>query len=208
MESLRIFLSTFIKALTISTIFILCFCSLPQSKYADKKYLHEVVLLDNSLSEDDIPLVVEALRSWECSTRGIVQFTIIKYPTQYDLQYITDLDHTVIIENVPRTDYRITEQDVGMPPGLHVIGLFTRSGSSIPEILLTKEMLSGDRQYVLLAEHEIGHSIGLDHIEHPTGNVYPVMYPSPGTSDGITNEDLLQLAQIYGLNLRDMSPCQ
>lgn len=190
-------------------VFIFCFCTLPSNKYPSVSYLHKTVIFDRSMTEEDIAATMRAIHSWECSTNGKAQFSIIKYPTEQNLADITDIDRSVIVSNVSREDSRITARDTSMAPGLYTVGLYLRSTSEIPIIILAKELIKPNtKEYELYIEHELGHALGLGHIENGMWPDIPIMDPNPSRSKGITKDDIAYLSQIYGIPFASMHACQ
>jgi len=181
---------------------------MPDPKHPSIRNLHKTVILDQSLTEEDVDSAIKAMHEWECATNHMVQFEIVKYPSEQELADITDLDHSVIIKNVQADDPRINKQNEKMAPGIHTVAIYEAYRSQLPDILIAKIFLvQHSNEYEIYVEHELGHSLGLDHIENSLAHDIPIMDPIPSRSRGITDEDLLALAELYGIPFALMHTC-
>ena len=201
-------IKTIMRLLVLVSVFVFCFCALPDSRYPSLKGLHKTVIFDQTMTEEDIAVTKQVMHAWECSTNNRIQFTYIQYPSEQELADITDLDHSVIIKNVETDDPRIHDRNGSMPPGTYTVAIYEAHRSQIPDILVAKAFISTNHEYGLYVEHELGHSFGLGHIENTLEPMIPIMDPIPSRSFGITNEDLLALAEHYGIPLEPRHVCQ
>ena len=116
-------IGTIMRLLMLVSVFVFCFCALPDSRYPSLKGLHKTVIFDQTMTEEDIAVTKQVMNAWECSTNNRIQFTYIQYPSEQELADITDLDHSVIIKNVETDDPRIHDRNGSMPPGTYTVAI-------------------------------------------------------------------------------------
>jgi hypothetical protein len=167
--------------------------------------LHKVVYIDRNLTDYENMLTINALKNWECSTGGMVQFKIKQGASPDDIANIEDPFSAVIITNVEFNDPDIVAADrIKNKKGIFVVGLETHMSNGIDEIKIVESLADLD-QYQALMEHEVGHLLGLVHTEDHSHTIM-----TPVIRDGamrITQEDIEQFCNIYRCDARDMMAC-
>ena len=158
---------------------------LPEKEY--KLPVKTTLYLDREFTDWEVDAITEAADDWSIATNNKVQFNIVKLPAQIEtsnaivvLKVTEDFPKVVLIDKVNQGS---------------TLGLYD-SNEFVPYIYLVTDRLN-ETIYKPVIEHELGHSLGLDHITGENG-IGTLMYPSieEGSYD-ITDTDLIYFCKIY-----------
>jgi hypothetical protein len=171
----------------------------------DISQLHKTVWVSEKFNATQEKQIVAALNDWQCVTGNFVQFDIhLKFP---DAPFILQdgLDPNTILVILPSdnknlhirsTDDYIKKHDSER----YTIGLFYYE-DVIPTILLVTDRIDAF-EFKSVAEHEIGHSLKIDHTTDKNSVMFPHLDES---SRKITNVDLTALCNIFWCDEKEFS---
>lgn len=94
-----------------------------------------------------------------------------------------------------------TEENLGSPGGVLAFAYFPSYGGDIYFDDAERWTLfdGGETDMFVVAAHEIGHSLGMDHSDDPTA----VMYAYAGAASNLNADDIAGIQQLYGVNAGD-----
>lgn len=150
--------------------------------------IHKILYIDPNFSDEEVVYIRWAADDWEKVTKGIVSFEILMMP-----QKIIDGTKGIIIYKVNNYHPDIILLD--RTSHNETFGFYNQN-HQLPNIELVANRLNRKnwKQTIL---HELGHAIGLEHIEGEEG-IGTLMYSSiENGSSNITKTDLEYFCKIY-----------
>lgn len=150
--------------------------------------VHKTLYLERSIYDEEFLSIVQASIEWNEVTNGQVTFDIKRLPDS-DI----DIHNAIIMINVS-TDYpEVILLDARR--GLITLGFFNHE-ASLAYIALVSERINEGR-FTQIVLHELGHSLGLEHVDDVDG-LGTLMYPTIDLgSMHITQTDLKQFCKLY-----------
>lgn len=160
---------------------------LPNSNYSE--YTHHTLLIDRSFTREEASDITSAAYEWMKETNHRVIFDIVYLPNTREK---LTKDCILIVKVGP--DYPdILIYDLNNHNT--VLGLYVNT-QAIPTIELVSERMNRTT-FRMVALHELGHALGLDHNEGLDG-VNTLMYPTIDLgSDCITFTDLEKFCKLH-----------
>jgi predicted Zn-dependent protease len=169
--------------------------------YPDVEYnnpTHVTLYLDRNFDDFETETIMKAAWEWSEATNHIIEYDIVQLPTKDKMVY---KNAVFIIKRSP-DDPQILLLDVGNDNTTY--GVYTRN--PFPTISIVSERLTNE-MYKEVVLHEMGHSLGLKHLEG-LGNMDTLMFPYteveidkgvtiPAGSDHITRKDLVLFCKLY-----------
>lgn len=172
----------------ISLVCLNCTKAQQVAKYPVK--IEKEVYIDPGFDYEEKIQIINALKTWECSTNNSIKFTLITekptYPTYLSIEQVDSGD-----ERVVKWD---AETSILYKKETKAVGYFYLK-NQVSTILLVDDRLDGEVKATTI--HEVGHSLGLDHIDldgaimNKTINIY---------TGNITIDDIEALCQKYYCN--------
>jgi len=170
--------------------------------------LHKTVYIADSFTPQEEDAIINALKSWECSTNYLISFNIQLHAKPIDylrLEETRDLailkvngDNQLIQEADQRTKNDSPDKK-RFTVGLYVDG----KENGINQILMVGDRLNKQDWYYT-ALHEIGHALYLDHSKDQNSIMYRHLDVG---SKKITQKDLHSLCNLYWCDDEKMKAC-
>jgi len=187
-------------------VFLLSACCLRTNQDYPHTPLHldKIALLDANLTDYEADQVINAMKAWECSTNGMVRFTVKRRYTAEDYANIGDPFAAIIIKNTTEIDPKIVEMNKHMPRGATTVGLRTLDDAGIDEILIVEEDIYESELYPLM-EHELAHVL---HISHASEGSHSIMNPDVREgSRHLVDADVKAFCDVWGCNAAQLRAC-
>lgn len=168
----------------------------PDESYPD--HAHITLYLDRNFVDYETDAITQAALEWSEATGHIVEYDVIQLPTSEGIKY---KDSLFIVKKSP-DDPQIILMDFA---GQNItLGVYERQG--LPSISLITDRLD-DSNFKEVVLHELGHSLGLAHLEG-VENIDALMFPYtnveldngeiiPAGSDHVTEKDLIAFCKLY-----------
>lgn len=166
----------------------------------DKSIINQrCVYLDPQFSGVEKKIIQNSFEEWTVKTGGFFQWKYQDWPSDYwknsDISTATvsnDCSKHLLVMRGISTDALVINAEVSLGHGIW--GYAHRSGQSVEYVLLVADKIEGYNDYRLVALHEIGHILGLNHND----NNSLMNSPKIRFVNGITPYDLDELWKIYG----------
>lgn len=196
--------------LIIAAIITSCVSTAPIIRYnipVQLPNLHKTIYVDHNLDPSQKKAVARALDDWECASNDMIHFDVKWDTSEEDELFLPDPRFYIIIKNVDSYDRDIVKSDAIMRQQGKTettIGLYTRNDEGIPLILLVNDRLN-DYLYLGTLEHELGHSLGLEHETDKNSIMYPNINEGPRM---ITKVDLKDFCKLYSCDADKLKVCR
>jgi len=152
-------------------------------------HIHTTIYLDRNFNDVEVEYIMQAAWEWTETTNHIAEFDVVQLPTHDKV----DVEHALIMVKVS-ADY----PDIIIMDNIKkttTLGYYD-SKSVLPFIALVQDRLD-DFNYKEVVLHELGHSLGLEHVDGEKG-MLTLMYPYVDLgADHITQTDLEQFCELY-----------
>jgi hypothetical protein len=150
--------------------------------------VHKTLYLERGIYDEEVFSIMEAASEWYDDTNGQVVFDIKMLP-----RLNINPSNAVVMFNVtPDFPEVILLDNVNQ----HSTMGCTNRDAFLPYIWFVDERIESS-QYQAVAMHEMGHVLGMDHIEGWEG-IFTLMYPSADLgSNHITETDLKYFCKLY-----------
>ena len=149
-------------------------------------HTHRILYVERRFSNEEFAIISSAAEEWNQKTNHIIQFDVVRLPTNEKIDIINGI---FIIKYNEDNPYIIPIDGLN---DSSTLGFYTTE-NSINEIGLIPDRFSF-RTYKPVILHELGHSLGLQHNEDIGTLMYPYMDLA---ADDITEEDLKNFCVIY-----------
>lgn len=153
--------------------------------------VHKTLYLARSIYNEEAYHVIEAAIEWNETTNGEVVFDI-KWMPQHDI----DMSDAIIVLNVEEDSPDIIMLDSYNAVHRYETMAYFDDRQKLKSISLVDGRIL-DAQYAPIMLHELGHSLGLEHIKGDEGIGTLMSEVMDNGSDHITNKDFVQFCQIY-----------
>lgn len=156
------------------------------------------VYIDPKFSGIEKKILQGSFEEWTNKTGGYFQWKYQDWPKDYQAETFSSSylskdcsKHLFVVRGIS-SDAMVTNAEARLGQGLW--GYAHRTGLDLEYILLVADKIESYNNYRLVALHEIGHILGLDHNKELS-----IMNSSEiATANGITQFDLEELWKIYG----------
>jgi predicted Zn-dependent protease len=187
----------FLLGIINSAVILLLICVYNQSKptYPTKdetSHIHRTIYIDRRFNIEEAQTIQEAAIRWTEATNHIAEIDTVLMPAE-----IKEADHSLSII--------ILDASPDLPPVISMdaaqhtltVGIYSSQSMNYPTILIVNDRITNSNTFQKVVMHEIGHSLGLPHLEGKDG-LYTLMYPTTSwMADGITSKDLIAFCDIY-----------
>ena len=176
--------------ITFTSLFVFYF--IVTDIYKEKTYpdhIHKSIYIDRSFNYEEQEVIMRSAWQWSEATNHIIEFDVILLPAHEKIH--TDNSLVIIKASVDYPDVIILD---GVKH-TKTLGYYDNK-SFWPYIALVEDRLDDDT-FGPVVLHELGHSLGLEHVDGPEGwNTLMYPYVDLG-SDHITEKDLEQFCELY-----------
>lgn len=149
------------------------------------------VSIDPAFDQHHSEMIWEGVEAWETAVEGAISFKRVE-GTKYD-------DMILI---VPASTDSLTFEDGAFGSGHYIAGLTSYSGeSAMCQVSLNQD----DFKFQMVATHEIGHAIGMEHIR-PDGTMMCADIECQVPM--ITCRDVIQFCDVWSCVASQMKVCQ
>lgn len=166
---------------------------------------HITLYIDRAFTDREADAITECAWEWSRATNHIVEYDIVRLPSTENIKH----KNSLFFVKTSIDDPTIILMDEAS--GSEILGHFQRTG--LPHISLVMNRINEDN-YKSVILHEIGHSLGIKHLEG-TQNINTLMYPyqaiilddgaiMPAGSDHITRKDLEAFCALYHCDAKQL----
>ena len=149
----------------------------------------KTIYIDRSFSEQEKLYIVEAALEWSRATNHIVDYEIKSLPCEIEL------DEALIFVKYNSDHPDIIFMDFF---GYEILGYY--NDKNIPSISLVTDRIDA-KDFTNVVLHELGHSLGLEHVEDKEMLMYPTMN---NVNNKITKKDLVDFCKLYKCNAENL----
>lgn len=169
----------------------------PSKKKDESAHIHRTIYIDRNFDTEQTLAIERVAMRWETATKHIAEFQIVDMPATLD----ENSDPLVIVNASP--DFpdviHLDSQNQG-----GTLGVYISSEMAYPTILIVTERTEDIYLFEEVVLHEIGHSVGLEHMTGEEG-YNTVMYPTTDLmSPVITAKDLAAFCNHYGCDPKQL----
>jgi len=184
-------------------LIVINYCNLhniPNIDYPIIPKVHKTLYVDKTFTNDEIEIIQEAILEWERCTNKIATFTIKENFDSKDYSSINDVNAIILLKfksNNPMVKY------LDLYHKNNLLGFYIKE-SIIPVIGIIPERVFTKDYYYSLVLHEIGHSMGMSHINDQDTVMYPLIDKS---SIHLSESDLNEFCKIHKCKSEDFKLC-
>lgn len=161
--------------------------------------IHYDLYMSDKFDRHEIDLINQATLEWENKTNNLLVYHI-KY--NVDVRHLPPIhykNHSIIFVKLSKYSSLTHQIDLEHNKS-KILGLYD-GVSNIPRIFLMYDRMLGDEYYRGVVEHELGHSLGLEHDPLRNTLMYAAMDHS---SRYVSHEDLIQFCKKYHCNANQL----
>lgn len=159
---------------------------------------HKIIYISEAFDSEELVLIQEAANEWYVETKGLVSFTII-YSFDYDIyQSIRHHENEMVMARAGIGDSLLDVLDAnvsGIVLGYYLAELDTQT------IILVPDRMRGRDYYRSVIMHEMGHSIGLSHLDVDNTIMVSSM---DRAGNHLTKNDIEWFCRVYYCNYEDL----
>lgn len=188
-------------------VFVCLYClfntaiKLYPAKSNHESYIHRTIYIDRRFNIDEALLIQKAAERWTKATRHIAELDAVVMPAEISDQ---EHSHSIIILDVTPDFPPVIEVDRLNQQS--TCGLYNAQEMAYPTVLVVKERIENSKIFEEVIMHEIGHALGLHHLNGDE-NILTLMYPAITVmSNGITIKDLIMFCDIYHCDPNQLTP--
>lgn len=168
--------------------------------------VYKTIYIDRQFSPEERQGIIKAAEEWSKATDNIVQYEIVEFPTDEEIDWENCLFFSKISEDHPT----VVLSD--FVDGVNIYAYYSKS-SGIPTISVIDGRIP-DEHFKSVMMHEIGHSLGLDHvstIDDIGALMYPYVYIEidgiriPVAPNEITENDIEHFCELYHCDANQLS---
>lgn len=199
---LKTFFFTIINFLALVLVLQSCQCAAPlQPPVMNIQAKHRALELYVSSEFDinEVMLIEDAAMQWEQATNHIVTFNIYFNFDMKDYDKLKYSPDTLVITRLSKHDSLVLKLDNDTNHGTssHIIGYCYKDADQhypIATLIIVWDRMTGDTYFKGTVMHEMGHALGMKHIDVENTLMYPYMDKASRT---ITDTDLVSFCNIY-----------
>lgn len=189
------YLTIFITIFILNILFnISIIADLPKEKI---NHLFTTIYIDRNFNDFERGAITSAAKKWSKTTNNIVEYDVIQLPTDKQILFDNSLFFIKISEDSPEIIFGDYASKT------NILGYFNPEGYATIALVSGRILQSNYESIVL---HELGHSLGLNHLEgfenidtlmFPYSTIIIGNYTMPSGANHITKKDLDQFCLLY-----------
>jgi predicted Zn-dependent protease len=158
--------------------------------------------ISNRFDDEEVKLIEASALEWENKTHHIITYHIYYNFDVSKYKQINTNMHSIIFVKLSKYSQQVNDMDRYQGHGrTQILGLYD-STKEIPVIFIVYDRMLGQAYYQGTIMHELGHSLGLDHIQMEDTLMYPTMDHS---SRHISSRDLQEFCKIYNCDYKKLN---
>jgi hypothetical protein len=171
-----------------------------------EKHIVEIVIIDPNFTDTEKFLILQSLNEWQVATNNVASFYVV-YDENLNFKIPIDYNYLTIVRMRPAKSNDPFIKKVDEATQEELIGYYDGFGfihEPITNLLIVRERITSEEEYKGVVMHEIGHSLGLMHINDPNTLMYPT---NDSSSFCPTKIDLMQFCDIFKCKIENLKPC-
>lgn len=199
---LRSFLLSLSQIILIILALQSCQCISHNPIFPGEATYHYNLYVSQDFDTDEVDMIEAAALEWQEKTNSIITYSIyFNWDNKYES--IPNKYHSLAVVKLSKWGKRAHELDIisgEKDKPATILGYFD-NGQKVNTIYLVYDRMLGLEYYRGTLEHELGHSIGLDHLKEENTLMYPSMDKG---AKHITGSDLKQFCEIYSCKTKNL----
>lgn len=156
------------------------------------QYIYKNLYVDDRFTDEEILIIEQAANEWKQRTKNVFDFKLITNVNKSILPALSDSAGIYFYKISTREEISQIKDDDSEEG--YTLGLYDLKIIGTPTIFLVPSRINGFIRYRAVVEHEMGHSLGLNHSDNPKDLMY---FQETDYNLELTKNDLKYFCKIY-----------